>query len=136
MKIPATLFLMILALSCNSNKEYKKAADAQEAGTLFIRASLDGDYDKAKFYILKDSENLYYLDKWKNNIYDKLSSKEKNEYEDASIRPVKIAAVNDSVADYIYTNSYKQKDTVVLKVVRVNNEWLVDFKQYLQGGKQ
>lgn len=138
MRISLALFLIITLLACNSNSAPKKAENAEEAGTEFIRASLKGDYDRAKFYLLKDSINLFYLDRWKNNVYDKLTSEEKNGYENASIRPVKIQPVNDSVTDYVYTNSYKGKDTVTFKVVRVGGatgEWLVDIKEYFQGTK-
>jgi hypothetical protein len=38
-----------------THRNYSKAEDAQDAGREFIRASLDGNYDKAKFYLLKDS---------------------------------------------------------------------------------
>lgn len=126
------LLLPVLALltwSCNQESGYTKATDAQDAGREFIRASLDGDLKKAKFYILKDSANLDLLSTWKQKHYDKLNSDERRQYRDAQIRPVSIEAVNDSLVNYVYTNSYKEKDTTVLSVVRVSGEWLVDFKQ-------
>jgi vacuolar-type H+-ATPase catalytic subunit A/Vma1 len=126
------LLLPVLALltwSCNQESGYTKATDAQDAGREFIRASLDGDLKKAKFYILKDSANLDLLSTWKKKHYDKLNSDERRQYRDAQIRPVSIEAVNDSLVNYVYTNSYKEKDTTVLSVVRVSGEWLVDFKQ-------
>lgn len=126
-------FLLCLVIAacwaCSSTVSYKKAEDAQDAGREFIRASLDGDIDKARFYMVKDSFNLDMLDnKWKRNYYDKLGSDERRQYREAQIRPVKIEQVNDSVVNYAYTNSYMQKDTTVINVVRVNGEWLVDFK--------
>lgn len=122
--------LAIIAWSCNNQQDsYTKATDAQDAGREFIRASLDGDLKKAKFYLLKDSANLDLLETWKKKHYDKLSSEDRRQYSDAQIRPVAIEPVNDSLVNYIYTNSFKQKDTTVLSVVKVNGEWLVDFKQ-------
>ena len=115
--------------SCNQQDSYTKATDAQDAGREFIRASLDGDLKKAKFYLLKDSANLDLLDTWKRKHYDQLSSEDRRQYRDAQIRPVSIDPVNDSLVNYVYTNSFKQKDTTVLAVVKVNDEWLVDFKQ-------
>lgn len=127
------LLLPLLAITCwacNTNTAYKKAEDAQDAGRQFIRASLDGDVQKARFYLLKDSTNLYMLDhSWKQNTYDKLSTEERREYRDAQIRPVKIENENDSVVKYVFTNSYKQKDTTVINIVRINGEWLVDLKR-------
>lgn len=126
------LLLPVLALicwSCNQQDSYTKAEDAQDAGREFIRASLDGDLKKAKFYLLKDSANLDLLDTWKRKHYDQLSSDDRRQYRDAQIRPVTIEPVNDSLVNYVYTNSFKERDTTVLSVVKVNGEWLVDFKQ-------
>ena len=121
--------LAIICWSCNQQDSYTKATDAQDAGREFIRASLDGDLKKAKFYLLKDSANLDLLDTWKRKHYDQLSSEDRRQYRDAQIRPVSIDPVNDSLVNYVYTNSFKEKDTTVLAVVKVNDEWLVDFKQ-------
>jgi hypothetical protein len=118
-------FTILLFISCNQG--YKKAEDPQDAGRQFIRASLDGDYDRAMFYILKDTTNISFLRKWKDE-YDKLSSDEKREYKNAEIRPVSIEQQPDSSVNYTFTNSYKQKDTTVINIVKVKEEWLVDFK--------
>lgn len=121
--------MAILCLACNQQSGYTKATDAQDAGREFIRASLDGDLQKAKFYIMKDSANLDLLQTWKKKHYDPLNVDERRQYRDAQIRPVSIDKVNDSLYNYVFTNSYKQKDTTVLSVVKVGDEWLVDFKQ-------
>jgi hypothetical protein len=67
-KLIASLCI-VATLSCNSSAGggYKKAEDAQDAGTQFIRASLDGDYDKAAFYLLKDTTNLMLFEKQQAN---------------------------------------------------------------------
>ena len=119
----------IFIFSCNSNEGYTKAEDAEEAGTQFIRASLDGNYDKAKFYLYKDSAdfNVRLLDKWKMN-YENMDKQEKTGYKRATIRPVEIKPAEDSSTySYTYFNSYK-KDTTTIRVLRVNDEWLVDLR--------
>ena len=113
--------------ACTNSGNYIKAEDAQDAGREFIRASLDGDLKKAKFYLLKDSANLYLLEKWKTDLYDKFNSEERRSYREASILPVRITNENDSTVLYVFTNSYK-KDTTSIKVIRHKNEWLVDLK--------
>jgi len=125
MKILIFSFLFITLLSCNSG--YKKADDAQDAGRQFIRAELDGDIDKATFYLLKDTTNLSIITKWKQG-YDALSSDEKHAYRNAEIRPVKIEMQPDSTWEYVFTNSYQQKDTTVIDVVNTKEGWLVDLK--------
>ena len=119
-------FLLLMICACNNEATFKKAEDAQDAGREFIRASLDGNYDKAKFYLLKNDDNLMLLDRWK-EMYGKYSEENIRAFKDADIRPIKIEAVNDSTTLYTYSNSYT-KDTTTLNIVRVNGEWLVDLK--------
>ncbi|WEK38167.1 MAG: hypothetical protein P0Y53_11735 [Candidatus Pseudobacter hemicellulosilyticus] len=132
MKYLVLSFIAFACWSCGS-KGYTKAEDAQDAGRQFIRASLDGDIEKARFYLLKDSANLYLLNTtWKRNFYDKLSNDDRQQYRSADIRPIQIDPVSDSLVNYIYTNSYKEKDTTVISIVRMPDgdkfEWLVDLK--------
>jgi len=119
-------FLLLILCSCDNDATFKKAEDAQDAGREFIRASLDGNYDKAKFYMLKDEDNIMLLDRWK-EMYGKLGQDAVRSFKDADIRPIKIEALNDSTTQYTYSNSYT-KDTTALKIVRVSGDWLVDLK--------
>jgi outer membrane biogenesis lipoprotein LolB len=114
-------------IACNNNTGLTKAEDAQDAGREFIRASLDGDYEKAKFFMLKDEDNLMILDGWK-KMYATYSNDEVKKFKNADIRPANIQALNDSTTVYTYSNTYT-KDTTTLKIVRINKEWLVDLKQ-------
>ena len=125
--LPATLLLLA---ACN-DKSFKKAEDAQDAGREFIRASLDGNYEKASFYLYPDSTNRMMFTKWKKD-YDRMSPEEQQKYKDASILPINIQKLNDSVTSYTYANTYK-KDTSTILVLRVNGEWLVDLKEILNG---
>ena len=61
--------------------------DAQDAGREFIRASLDGNYQKALFYLYRDpgDNNVMLLDKQKKN-YDQLPAEQKVNYKEANIR--------------------------------------------------
>lgn len=119
--------LLIGNISCNNGMSFRKADDAQDAGREFIRASLDGDLKKATFYLLKDSANIYLLDKWKIDLYDKLSPDDRRNYREANILPIRITTENDSTVTYVFSNSFKN-DTTTIKVVKFNGEWLVDLK--------
>lgn len=123
------LLTIISCAACSNEVSYTKAEDAQDAGREFIRATLDGDYYKAKFYLLKNEDNLMLLDRWK-EMYGKYSQDSVRLFKQADIRPVSIEALNDSVTLYTYSNSFT-RDTTALKIVRVNNEWLVDLKTFL-----
>jgi hypothetical protein len=115
--------------SCNNDKGYKKAEDAQDAGREFIRASLDGNYEKARFYLLNDSTNtnIMLLDKWKKD-YNMRKTEDKVSYKDASIIAISVEPTNDSTVNFRYTNTFEPKDTTTIKIVRINGEWLVDLK--------
>ena len=121
--------LMVLA-ACGGGG-YKRAEDAQDAGREFIRATLDGEHDKAKFYLLHDTTNLLLLKQQESN-YNQLSGKEKNEFRQSSIRPIEIKPVNDSVTLYKYYNTYNSKDTTTLRIVRINADWVVDLKSIIK----
>ena len=128
MKKAFTALVFIIA-ACNTGNSYRKAEDAQDAGREFIRASLNGDYDRARFYMLPDSVNELLLNKWKKD-YHQLNETAREQYKDADILPINIQSLNDSVTSYTYANSYK-KDTTTIRIIRKNGDWLVDFKEIL-----
>jgi hypothetical protein len=126
--IIALFTLLAFSSGCNGDNRYSKAEDAEDAGREFIRASLDGDMKKAEFYLLKDSVNVMLFEKWKADEYNKLNPEERMSFRQANILPLKIDKQNDSTVNYSYSNTYKNKDTTTVKIVKTNGEWLVDFK--------
>jgi hypothetical protein len=129
LKTLSVSFLVLILFSCHAGKTFNKAEDAQDAGRQFIRASLDGDYEKARFYLLSDSVNLLLISKWQQD-FDRLDRDTRQQYREASILPINIKVINDSVTSYSYSNSFR-KDTTTVRIVRVNGEWLVDLKEIL-----
>jgi len=121
--------IAIVLFACNSTRTFKKAEDAQDAGREFIRASLDGDQEKAEFYLWQDSTNRVLMHKWEVD-YRRLDESTKSQYKSADILVINFNPVNDSTATYTFSNSYK-KDTTTIKIVRINGEWLVDLKEIL-----
>ncbi|HEY4337210.1 MAG TPA: hypothetical protein VGM89_14970 [Puia sp.] len=126
--LPAAILLLT---ACNNDRSFRKAEDASDAGREFIRASLDGNYEKASFYLYPDTTNKNIFGKWK-AMHERMNPDEQQKYKDASILPIDIHPVNDSVTSYTFANSYK-KDTSTFLIVRVNGEWLVDLKEILNG---
>jgi hypothetical protein len=127
--LPALLFLA----ACGNIHSFKKAEDAQDAGREFIRAALDGDYERANFYLYADTTNIMLLSKWKKD-YDAMDHEEQKKYRDADILPISIQPVNDSVTSYTYANSFK-KDTTTIRIVKIKGDWLVDLKEILVSKK-
>ncbi len=129
----AILIITVAIVACNNETSFKKAEDAQDAAREFIRASLDGNYDKARFYLYPDSTNNFLIERWKKN-YDDLSGDEKEKYKSSEIVVLNIHPDNDSVTSYQYYNSYK-KDTTRIKILRIKGEWLVDLKEFMNNSK-
>jgi hypothetical protein len=121
--------LLAFLFACNAGKTFNMAEDAQDAGRQFIRASLDGDYEKARFYLLNDSVNLLLISKWQQG-FDKMDPGTRQQYREANILPINIRSINDSVTTYTYSNSFR-KDTTTVRIVRINGVWLVDLKEIL-----
>lgn len=121
---------MIAVASCTAGGGYEKAENAQDAGREFIRATLDGNHQKARFYLLQDTTNLLLIERQQKN-YQQLSSEQKRQRRESNIRPLSISKVNDSVSTYKYYSTYNPKDTTTFYVVRRNGEWLVDLKSIL-----
>ena len=121
----STLAIIITITACNHSSEVSKK-DPLESGRGFIESSLKGDYDEAKKYLLQDSTNMQYFE----GLEDFNSSRsdiEKEGYKNANIIIDSTQQLSDSVTIITYSNTYKNKPSK-LKMVRKNNEWLVDFK--------
>jgi Domain of unknown function (DUF4878) len=119
------LFLLFF-ISCDQSVKTKKNTDPLEAGREFIDASLTGDYDYAKKYLLADSTNLMYFERFV-EFDKKKPATEKEGYKNANIIINSTENVSDSVTIINYSNTYK-KEPSKIKLVKKNNEWLVDFK--------
>ena len=119
------LLVLTVLTACKDNKGAASENDI-DAARNFIQAALNGDFDKARTYMVNDSANI-------NDLYqvqrlgERLSPDEKQKYREASIHIHETREVNDSTSIIVYSNSYKNRQDS-LKVVRLNNEWLVDFK--------
>jgi hypothetical protein len=131
MKIIIGLFtITFAAIACNQPVEVSKS-DPLESGRGFIESSLKGDYDEARKYILPDSSNIQYFNGMK-DFNSKRSMAEKEGYRDANILIDSTQKISDSVTIITYSNTYKNQPSK-LKMVKKNNEWLVDFKYSFRG---
>ena len=125
-KIILVAFIFFIAACNQPDKKTKKNADALEAGREFIDASLTGDYDYAKQYLLADSTNLMYFDRFV-EFDNKKTTEEKEGYKNANIIIDSTQSISDTVTIINYSNTYKKKPSRI-KLIKKHNEWLVDFK--------
>lgn len=126
------LALILVITACKHSAEVSKR-DPLESGRGFIESSLKGDYDQAQKYLLPDSVNLQYFEGLK-DFNSKRSNDEKEGYKNANILIDSTQQLSDSVTIITYSNTYKNQPSK-LKMVKKNNEWLVDFKYTFNGNR-
>lgn len=117
-------------LACNANNG-SRPETAMDTGREFIRASLDGNFDRAENLLLKDTLNMQLFSRYK-DFYKTLQASEKKQYKDATYEINKYTDVNDSVTTINYSNSYMKKPMEIM-LVRSNELWNVDFKYTYSG---
>lgn len=82
--------------------------------------------------MLPDEDNNYWLTKISEQ-YNKYSEQEKAGFSQSSINILEVSdVVADSVTIINYTNSYK-KQPQIIKIIKYNGEWKVDFKYTFSG---
>jgi hypothetical protein len=117
-------FLLFCFSACkNGDKQNPASENDVDAVRNFIQAALEGNYGKAKTYMIPDSISMERM----NNIERvNLSAEEKKGLAAASIIVHNITRVNDSTTVVIYSNSFKNNHDT-LRALRVKGNWLVDF---------
>jgi type IV secretory pathway component VirB8 len=125
--------LLILIAGCGHSSEIKKT-DPLESGRGFIESSLREDYDDAQKYILQDSTNVQFFNRFRDFNSNK-SDAEKDGYRNSNILIDSIQKISDTVTIISYSNTYKNKP-LKLKMVKKGNEWMVDFKYTFTGNEQ
>jgi hypothetical protein len=129
MLLPFSLICMVLICACNSDQQEKETTSENDvdAARNFIRSALDGKWREARRFMVQDSTNTQLLDAYESNYETHMNREDKRGYREASITLYDSRQINDSVTIVNYSNSYKKKRDS-LKVVRLNNQWLVDLK--------
>ena len=125
-KIISLVSIIFLFLGSCSLNDTVKRDEPLDAGREFINASLKGNYDQAKKYLLPDSLNMEYF-----NVHESfnknLPPQEKDGLKNANIIIDSIQNMSDSVTIINYSNTFK-KIPEKIKLVRIKKEWFVDFK--------
>ena len=126
------VFLAAVILACNA-KEKKTPVTDLDVATAFVRNLLDNNFKEAEQYLFKDETNIQIFERFKKQY----SGKDKatlEKYKEAQIIVNETSVViPDSVYIFNYSNSYSRADKTVLKLLRINNKWLVDLKYTFSG---
>jgi hypothetical protein len=127
-KILIGFFLLAFTVACNNNDKptATNPENDLDAARMFIRDALDGRFEQARQLMLRDSTNDQTMDVTERN-YEHMSEGNRVGYRNASIQIYNTRNVDDSTRIVTYSNSFKnQKDS--LRLVHINNQWLVDLK--------
>lgn len=128
------LILVILAaVVCSCNNETKKEpVTDMEVARAFVRNILDSDFKEAEKYLLKDETNVQIFERFKKQ-YSEKDKATLEKYKQADILVNERSYVTDTVFIFNYSNSYSPADKTILKLVRIDNKWLVDLKYTFSG---
>ena len=132
-KIFLPLLLAAVLLACN-NKTKKIPVTDVEVATTFVRNLLDNNFTEAEQYLLKDETNNQIFERFKKQY----SEKDKailEKYKEADIIVNETSYLTDSVYIFNYSNSYSRTDKTILKLLRLDNKWLVDLKYTFSGNQ-
>lgn len=121
-KIFYCLFALILA--CKANNSYEKAENPLDAAREYIDGTLKGEFEKVRFYMLKNKANELKIEAIQQKYYGSDKSK-KEEYRKASIVIYEEKRTSPNSSVIIYKNLIDNKlDT--FSVILHEGVWLVD----------
>ncbi len=125
------VFALLFPLFFSCGNPYPKAENDFDAGREFIDGCLKGDFDRARFYLLKNEADNQQFDKLISNYRNK-SSEQKKSYHEANIIILEENMLSDSVHIINYKNSF---DNIPhkLKVVQTGDGWQVDLSYTFSG---
>lgn len=133
------IFLILAAsfIACTNSDERKtnRQSDSDiDAARNFLRSILDGDYEKAKSYMLIDSTNVQDLLAVQ-RVNERQPNDEKSQLRAASITIYNTHKINDSVTIITYANSFKNSQDSI-RIINTNGTWKVDLKYVFKTGTQ
>jgi hypothetical protein len=130
------IFLLLLCFlhACKSKDKQPsgKSENNLDAARNFIRSALDGKFDEARNFMLADSINNNYMDVAERS-FNNASQPAKDSFRTSNIIIHNINELNDSATVIVFSNSYK-KEQNSLKVLKINNQWLIDLKYLYEQG--
>lgn len=121
----------LLIWGCSQPEGYTPPEDPLDAGREFIRALLDGDYERGALYVLNDPEDMEIFKRYERYM-KKQPRKELLNLKSASIIINKMENRGDSICVINFSNSHSMKP-MDLKIVKSGGEWKVDLSYTFSG---
>jgi hypothetical protein len=123
--------LILIFSSCKQPEGFLEPEDPLDAGREFVRAVLDGDFEKASLYVCENDEDKEIFDRYE--VYMKKQPRsERLNLKSASIIINKVEKLSDSVTIINFSNSHTMKPTD-LKILKQGEAWKVDFSYTFSG---
>jgi hypothetical protein len=127
-----TILVALAAIAaCSDPQGFKRPEDPLDASREFVRAVLDGNYEKAEKYVLPEEDDIALFQRYRNYM-NKQPAEEKRNLKESNIIINKVEAESDSVSIVNFQNSWSNKPAD-LRVVRRDGEWYIDFKYTFSG---
>lgn len=127
MKVKSIYILssLLLLLSCNNSK--KEALSDMDVAREFIKDCNENNFAAAKQFLLPDAANQDFLQVAEKSFSNK-TEQELAAYKNADLIIHEFKPLGDTVSILTYSNSHKKDVRQKLKLVKVNEQWLVDLK--------
>ena len=125
-KLFTLLFASIFLLNCQQQPDFEIASSPLDGGRYFIESCLQGEFRKAKFYLVSDSTNQGHFEQISKSYYE-LDKEGRQQLRQASIQINEISAIDSSNSVINYQNSF-EKVVHKLKVTQTKEGWKVDLK--------
>jgi hypothetical protein len=122
---------ILLFAACQEPEGFSNPEDPLDAGREFVRAVLDGDFEKASLYVCENEEDKEIFERYKQYM-KKQPKNERLQLKSASIIVNSVEKLNDSTSIINFSNSHTMKPAD-LKVVKEQNKWKVDFSYTFSG---
>ena len=123
--------LLFIVSSCKQPEGFLEPEDPLDAGREFVRAVLDGDFEKASLYVCENDEDKEIFERYE--VYMKKQPKtERLNLKSASIIINKVEKLSDTVTIINFSNSHTMKPTD-LKILKQSDAWKVDFSYTFSG---
>ena len=120
------LFLALFLWQCSPSDQYEVADNPLDGGRYFIENCMQGNFKKAKFYVLEDAENIALFEKMASNYFG-LDKEGRQQLRLASIQINEISAVDSTISIMNYQNSFDNQ-VHKLKIMETPKGWKVDLK--------
>lgn len=120
------LFLGLFLWHCSPSDQSEIADNPLDGGRYFIENCMQGNFKKAKFYVVEDAENLALFEKMASNYFG-LDKEGRQQIRLASIQINEISTIDSSSSILNYQNSF-DKQVRKLKIIKTPKGWKVDLK--------